>query len=100
MHEIEELWATHLASIFPKDACREIRGIDLVSLDSYTAGCVDTFLENKGQLDLGRTSILGLCYRDLSIIVPELHSEEHLHFSRLEKLSKLILVNIRDTNKL
>ena len=72
MNEIEKLWLVHQTSKFPKDACREIKGIDLVSLDTFTAGCVDALLEDKGQLSLLKTSVLGLCYHDLGIIIPEI----------------------------
>jgi len=100
MHEIEKLWAIHRNLKFPKVAYTEIKGVDLVSLDAFTAGCVHTFLEEKGQLSLLKISTLGLCYHDLGIIIPEItQPEAHEYFSRLEKLAKQVLESLIDANR-
>jgi len=100
MYEIEKLWLLHRNSKFPEDAYREIKGIDLVSLDTFTAGCVDTFLEDKGQLSLQNTSVLELSYRELGNVIPEItQPEAHEYFARLEKLAKQVLDSLRDANR-
>jgi hypothetical protein len=92
---VKDLWETHCSGTFPKDCCgHEIEGIDLALLDTETAGCIQTFIANKGSLDLQRTAILGLCYRDLTIVVGKLGHEGKAHFARLEEVSRLVLSEI------
>ena len=94
-HKIVELWDVHMIGKFPRGYGGEtIEGIDLVLLDSDVAGCVTTFIKNDGQLDLWRTAILGLCYRDLNVVTCHLSGEAKEHFSRLETLSNLVLKDI------
>ncbi len=94
-HKILELWNIHLESGFPRGYGGEtIEGIDLVLLDSYIAGCVTTFIENNGLLDLWRTAILGICCRDSIIVAIHLSGEAKEYFSRLETLSNLVLKDI------
>ncbi len=94
-HKILELWNIHMASKFPRGYGGEaIEGIDLVLVDSDVAGCVTTFIKNDGQLDLWRTAILGLCYRDSTIVTSRLSGEAKEYFSRLETLSILVLKDI------
>jgi hypothetical protein len=93
--EIRKLWDIHMTNKFPRGYGGEtIEGIDLVLLDSDVAGCVTTFIKNDGQLDLWRTAILGLCYRDLNIVTSRLSGEAKDRFSRLETLSNLVLKDI------
>ena len=91
---IEELWQEHKRERFPKGyGGEEIEGIDLALLDGDIAGCVDSFI-TKRSLDLFRTSILGLCYRDCSVVARGLDGEAKVYFLRLEKLAKLVLESI------
>ncbi len=84
-----------MASKFPRGYGGEaIEGIDLVLIDSDVAGCVTTFIKNDGQLDLWRTAMLGLCYRDSTIVTSRLSGEAKEYFSRLETLSILVLKDI------
>ena len=78
---------------------KEIESIDLTLLDSDVAGCILTFLQNDGELDLWCTAILGLCYRDLAIALRKLDGEAQDYFQRLETLSKLVLEAVRDKAK-
>ena len=94
---IEQLWQEHYSAEFPTGcAGEEIEGIDLASLDGDTAGCISTFLMRRGELDLWRTAALGLCYRDLTIVIQQLDGEARDYFYRLETLSKLVLESVRD----
>jgi hypothetical protein len=89
---IERLWSDHFFVPFPDGwAGREVRGVDITLLDSYTSGCVSTFLSRDGMLDLWRTAVLGLCYRDLSIVLTELDGGARTYFARLEELARLVL---------
>ena len=69
----------------------DVEGIDFVLLDADIAGCVSTFLGNRGRLDLWRTAVLGLRYRDVRYVLPQLDEEGRVYFSRLEVLAKLVL---------
>jgi hypothetical protein len=97
---IQELWQAHYAAPFP-DGLQgfEIEGIDLVSLDADTAGCVSTFLSNQGQLDLWRTAVLGICYRNLAVVTNKLPSEAQNYFQRLERLAGFVLQTVRDNSQ-
>lgn len=94
---IVDLWNEHRQKAFP-EGCggKEIKGIDLILLDTNIAGCIHTFIENEHQykyrLDEPRIAILGKCYRDLAIIQPFLTSEEEKeYFTRLDRMAGLIL---------
>ena len=94
-NKILELWDIHRTSKFPGGYSGEtIDDIELVLLDGDVAGCVSTFIKNNGQLDLWRTAILGLCYRDLTVVTNQLSGEAKEFFSRLETLSSLVLKDI------
>ncbi len=92
---IEELYKEHINRKFPAGyGGEEILGIDLVMLDADTAGCIDTYLrqkKNNNKLDTWRTAILGICYRNLSLIVRELSGEAKEYFTALETMARLTL---------
>ena len=98
---IESLWQEYRATPFPK-VCRggEVDGIDFVLLDADIAGCVTTFLESDRSLDLWRTAILGVCYRDVSQVLPQMPAEGRRYFELLEGLARLVLDDIiRESGK-
>jgi hypothetical protein len=94
---IEDLWNEHYQRVFPKGCGgKEIQGIDLALLDTFTAGCIQTFIYHgqkyKYRLDEPRIAILGKCYRQLAIIQPFLTTDESKdYFSRLDKMAGLVL---------
>ena len=94
---IAELYQAHLDAPFPRDCVGQmIEEIDLVLLDSYTAGCISTFLTSRGRLDLWRTAILGLCHRDLCLVASHLDGESRDYYQHMENLSRLVLEAVRD----
>jgi hypothetical protein len=94
---IEALWREHAQAPFPGGlAGQEVAGICVTSLDTFTAGCIDTFISRAGSLDLWRAAVLGLCYRDLAVVVPELEGERWQYFGRLEQLARMVLEAVRD----
>lgn len=96
---IEELWHEHEAARFPAECrLRSVDDIDLVMLDSNTAGCVSTFV-SRGTLDSWRLAVLGLCYRDLAVVVRNLLGESEVYFARLEELARLVLICMRDLTR-
>ena len=49
--KVHRLWLKHKGKLFPTECGgKNIKGIDLVCLDSYTAGCISVFLA-RGELD-------------------------------------------------
>jgi hypothetical protein len=96
---IRKLWKIFEAAPFPEKQKLSddwIERVDLGALDSYTAGCISTFLSHKGHLDLWRTAILGLCYGELCECLPGLEGEGQEYFARLKELAHLVLAAVRD----
>jgi hypothetical protein len=66
-------------------------GFDLLSIDTFSAGCISVFVENRGKLDKKRIEILRNCIDDLDSIFEKLTGEVKAYFSELWKLSKMVL---------
>src|SRR5258706_16369023 len=98
--EIENLWAILESTPYPKTyvGCL-IDDIDLTLLDTFTAGSITTFLSNEGKLDIWRTAILGLCYRDLTVVTHKLDGIALDYFQQFEIIARLVLEAVRDTTK-
>src|SRR5688572_11769917 len=96
---IENIWKEHQQARFPS-ACRggDIEGIDFVMLDADIAGCVSTFIKRR-TLDQWRTAVLGVCYRNVTYVLPQMPLEGRLYFRRLERLARLVLDAVREQTK-
>jgi hypothetical protein len=68
----------------------DVNGIDFVMLDADIAGCVSVFLR-RGTLDVWRTAVLGLCYRNCEYVIPILNEAGAEYFWRLGRLAELVL---------
>ena len=67
--------------------------MDLVLLDADIAGCVHTWLGNRGRLDDWRKGVLASSRLQLELVMPCLaHGEEQRYFGRLEKLVALTTI--------
>ena len=92
MNEIHQLWRDHQADRFPEGAAgEEVEGEDLVSLDSFTAGCISTFLGQSGLLAPDQLDCLIRCRDDLGKVLPKLDGEARGYYSRLYRMSQLAL---------
>ncbi len=92
MEEIEQLWQEHQAAGFPEGmAGEEIEGEELVSLDSFTAGCISAFIGNCGALDPDELECLTRCHEGLTKVLFKLAGEAAEYFSRLHRMSELAL---------
>jgi len=100
LQAIANLWEQHSAAAFP-DRLRsmEIDGGDAITLDATIAGCVQTFLDKQGKLDLWRTSTLGLCYGDLARWIAETSGKELKYLQRLQEMARLVLEFVQVSNK-
>src|SRR5262249_46058024 len=64
--EIQSMWDAWRARPFPSEyAGKDVAGICVTSIDSFAAGCIDTFISRKGNLDEERISVLQTCKDDL-----------------------------------
>jgi hypothetical protein len=84
MDDLVTRWQDFQAKPFPREcAGREIQGIDLVALDTFTAGCISTYIERKGQLDTQRRTILQTCIQDLQTVTAQLQGVDQAYFVQL-----------------
>jgi len=90
--EIRSMWDAWKTQPFPSGyAGKDIAGICVTSLDSFAAGCIDTFIFRRGRLDEQRISVLEKCKDDLEVVVPSLEGNAHTYFNNLLVLSKRLL---------
>ena len=87
------MWDDHLRLSFPaRVRGEEVDGIDMVTLDADIAGCVSTWLGNKGRLDETRRGWLEASLADLARVLPLLDDrDERAHYERLRQLAQLAL---------
>jgi hypothetical protein len=91
MDEIVKLYNEHLTTSFPDRRGDEIMGIDLVLIDSDTAGLITTYIGSRGQLSGDNLRILNHCYSDLKTVVKELSGTDRQYFARLQNIAGLII---------
>jgi hypothetical protein len=90
------LWKENCSEPVPSRLVgKRIQGVEVTSLDTYVAGCIQTFIDRKGKLDLWRTAILGRCYRDVSVVAFALKGREKAYYKRLMILTGLVLQMIQ-----
>ena len=61
MDEIDKLYNEHLTTSFPERRGDEIMGIDLVLIDSDTAGLISKYIGSRGQLSSDDNRMLNHC---------------------------------------
>lgn len=90
------MWQAHCDRWFPpllRGA--EVGNIDLVLLDSCTAGCVSSWLSDGGHLDPERTRILEACVKDLDRVTAVFADGEEQHYlQQLRVLAAAVLAKI------
>ena len=92
VNEIRLMWDEWKGIPFPAGyGGRDIDGICLTSLDTFAAGCIDTFICRKGRLDKHRVAVMESCKNDLEVVVPSLKGDAHTYFNNLLLLSKRVL---------
>ena len=91
LNEIKHRWSIFCGEPFPDSmAGHEVDGICVTSLDTFAAGCIDTFVTN-GSLDLHRRDVLESCFKELQVVVPQLTGEPQNYFRELLRLSRAVL---------
>ena len=100
MNDVQKDWLAHLASGFPAAARgRVVHGVDLVLVDTYAAGCIQSLVD-RGALDVERTNALLGCVEELERAVPLLGADSVEYFSRLLAISRTVLARAGDGNRL
>jgi hypothetical protein len=90
--EIQSMWDACKTQRFPSEySGKDVAGICVTSLDSFAAGCIDTFIFRKGHLDEQRISILAKCKNDLEVVVNALDGSAQIYFNNLLLLSRRVL---------
>ena len=89
--EIEKLWNEFRQIPFPANLVETEKGVDLVNLDTFTAGYIDTFIDNKGSLDKKRKKLLENCRKDIHTEINYLEDEAKIYFEKLLNLYDKII---------
>jgi hypothetical protein len=92
------LWAEFMAQPFPrgyigKGELAEL-DIDLAELDTFAAGCIDTFIANRGKLDTERIVVLKRCIeklKTLSELFDENNPKQKAYANQLLVLSEKVI---------
>ncbi|MET7365889.1 hypothetical protein ABZS61_08660 [Streptomyces sp. NPDC005566] len=89
---VTRLWQEHLQAPFPAGlAGAERAAIDLVLLDADISGCVSTWRNNNGHLDVERRRILHTCITDMEQVLPLLSATDNPpYWQRLHLLARLV----------
>lgn len=97
LHQLEELqnifriWVKLRQKLFPSNcSSMDVRGVDLVTLDSDVAGCVSTFL-TEGQLEPKSMDALYYCNDCLDTVILELQGYECWYYRQLKALTSAII---------
>ena len=90
MKEIAKLWAEFNKIPFPRNLTgEEIEGIDPVSVDTYAAGCISSFIAGE-KIDKDKKEILKECMSEMRILNPKLVGESQVYFGKLYRLCDLV----------
>ncbi|MGW0435334.1 hypothetical protein ACWDV4_22690 [Micromonospora sp. NPDC003197] len=93
LEAVARLWNVHLRADFP-DRLRgvDLLGVDMVMLDADIAGCVSTWLGNRGRLDRGRQEVLARCVADLDrVLLILVGQQERAYYGRLRTMAVAML---------
>lgn len=91
LSEISELWEAFRKLPFPEAFVEDATAGDLVTIDSFVAGCIDTFLHDNGTLDPVRIDVLIKCEEQLMAALPQLSEEGKDYFHQLLCLAQQTL---------
>ena len=92
MDEIAQMWQRFETMPFP-NGCggKEVAGVCLVGVDTFAGGCIMTFIDWRGRLDIERTKSLQHCADELEIAVPLLDGQAKVYFDYLLQISRKVL---------
>lgn len=101
MDNIKDKYDEFLKLPFPDDLKGvEILGIELILLDSDSAGLIDKFISNKGHLNQSDFMILKECFNDLKTVVKELKGNNRTYFSFILNMIHQTIDYLKTNNRL
>ncbi len=74
---------------------QEVEGIDLVLLDTFAAGCITSFVGNRGRIEPNQIAVLKECLHDLDSVVPLLEGEARTYFQEMRNITDQIVHSLR-----
>jgi hypothetical protein len=90
--EIRLMWDEWKQIPFPSEyGGKDVAGICVTSVDTFAAGCIDTFVSRNGRLDKRRITVLAKCKDDLEVVVNSLDRDALTYFTNLLLLSERVL---------
>jgi hypothetical protein len=92
--EVKTRWSVWAKLPFPSVKIDAIEGVDLISLDYSAAGCVDTFVFNRGKLDWDRIKYLRRASNELARVVRRLEGPQRDYFKELNELTQAVLEHV------
>ncbi|WP_157518503.1 hypothetical protein [Herbidospora mongoliensis] len=90
---VSNLWGEHLAAPLPIGLrfMATASGEPVAYLDAVIAGCVSAYVQNEGDLDVGRIATLSSCAHELRALHPGLRGENAGYVLQLIQTADVIL---------
>lgn len=98
LDDIKKKWDLWNCMPFPREAY-ELDDFDLVSVDTFSAGCISVYVDREGVLDNHREGVLRTCVCDLDKVLSHLSGETREYFDTLSSLSKMVLTSLDQKKK-
>ena len=95
--KIKEQWNAWYDVPFPREAY-DLEVLDLISIDTFSAGCISVYVERHGELDQERITCLRQCSQDLDACLGELSGGTREYFEKLSDLSRMVLDSLGTTS--
>lgn len=67
-----------------------------MSIDTFAAGCIGSFVTNRGRLDEERFEILKGCEQELDSVLHELSGEINSYFAELCEICRKVLQYLKN----
>lgn len=101
MDNIKDKYDGFLKLPFPDDLKGEaVLGVELILLDSDSAGLIDKFISNKGHLNQSDFEKLKKCFVDLKTVVKELKDINRVYFADLLNVTHQTIDYLKTNNRL
>lgn len=95
MDKITKMWNEFLKIPFPDNLAEmETTRFELLDIDFSMGGCISTYVENEGKLDVLKINIIRKCMKELNLLIPKMNEEYKEYFSNLHKLGYLIVEEV------
>ena len=90
--ELNTLWAAHRRMPFPSAARgAEVRGVDLVLLDSLAAGCISWLVDPAQEGDPSKLTLFTELAQQIRDVSRQLDGESKKYFTHLSEVAEAVL---------